>query len=65
MTVVERLDEALESAEEFLQIVAKYNRDGVILESAPDYQQKEFADFLALVGGKCSEALEHYRISQN
>lgn len=65
MTVVERMAAALESAEEFLKIVAVYHRDGVLLESAPDYLTSEFTDALALAGGKCSEALEHYRISQN
>ncbi len=31
---------------------------------APDHLKNEFADALALAGGKCIEALERHRISQ-
>jgi len=65
MTVVEQMVAALESAEEFLRIIATYHIDGVILEDAPDKLQKEFSVTLAKAGGKCSKALERYRISQN
>ncbi len=55
---------AVRAAEEFLQIVLVYQADGALLNGAPKKVRDAFTDALCVAGGRCSEALERVRQSE-
>ena len=65
MKTIAQMEDALIAAEEFLKIVLVYHRDGVVLPDAPLEVAEEFENALVIAGGKCSAALESYRIHKN